>query len=183
MGILRRTASEYYWPKMRQDIKNFVRSCHPCQLAKQSRAVDPGIGDFPVPDQRFQFIHLDIVGPLPESFGYKFMLTCYDRCSRWIEAFPLRRDSSEEVADAFLQFVSRFGLPGVAVSDNGNAFVSNLFKDVLKNFGVEVRFTPAYHAATNGAIERKHQDIKNSLKAVLLQMGTDLRDQWYKALP
>ena len=36
--ILRRTASEYYWPKMRQDIKNFVRSCHPCQLAKQSRA-------------------------------------------------------------------------------------------------------------------------------------------------
>ena len=181
--ILRRTASEYYWPKMRQDIKNFVRSCHPCQLAKQSRAVDPGIGDFPVPDQRFQFIHLDIVGPLPESFGYKFMLTCYDRCSRWIEAFPLRRDSSEEVADAFLQFVSRFGLPGVAVSDNGNAFVSNLFKDVLKNFGVEVRFTPAYHAATNGAIERKHQDIKNSLKAVLLQMGTDLRDQWYKALP
>ena len=181
--ILRRTASEYYWPKMRQDIKNFVRSCHPCQLAKQSRAVDPGIGDFPVPDQRFQFIHLDIVGPLPESFGYKFMLTCYDRCSRRIEAFPLRRDSSEEVADAFLQFVSRFGLPGVAVSDNGNAFVSNLFKDVLENFGVEVRFTPAYHAATNGAIERKHQDLKNSLKAVLLQMGTDHRDQWYKSLP
>ena len=71
----------------------------------------------------------------------------------------------------------------MACSDNGNAFISNLFQDILKNFGVEVRFTPAYHAATNGAIERKHQDIKNSLKAVLVQMGNEHRDQWYKALP
>ena len=79
--IVRRTAKEYYWPKMRHDIQEFVRSCHPCQLAKQSRAVDPGIGDFPVPDQRFQFIHLDIVGPLPESYGHRFLLTIYDRCT------------------------------------------------------------------------------------------------------
>ena len=39
------------------------------------------------------------------------------------------------------------------------------------------------HAATNGAIERKHQDIKNALKASLVQMGNDHRDQWFKALP
>ena len=66
---------------------------------------------------------------------------------------------------------------------NGNAFISNLFQDILKNFGVEVKFTPAYHAATNGAIERKHQDLKNALKAVLVQMGNDHRDQWFRALP
>ena len=180
---LRRTASEYYWPKLKNDVTWFVKSCHPCQLAKQARPVDPGIGDFPVPDRRFQFIHLDIVGPLPESFGHKYLLTIYDRCSRWIEAFALRRDTAEEVSDAFLQYISRFGLPSVACSDNGNAFISNLFQDILKNFGVEVRFTPAYHAATNGAIERKHQDLKNALKAVLVQMGNDHRDQWFRALP
>ena len=126
-----------------------------------------------MPDRRFEFIHLDIVGPLPESFGHKYILTIYDRCSRWIEAFALRRDTAEEVSDAFLQYVSRFGLPSVACSDNGNAFISNLFQDILKNFGVQVKFTPAYHAATNGAIERKHQDLKNALKAVLVQMGND----------
>ena len=181
--ILRRVSSEYYWPKMKNDVYWFVKSCHPCQLAKQSRSVDPGIGDFPVPDRRFQFIHLDIVGPMPESYGHKYLLTIYDRCSRWIEAFALQRDTAEEVSNAFLQYISRFGLPSVACSDNGNAFISNLFQDVLKNFGVEVKFTPAYHAATNGAIERKHQDIKNSLKAVLVQMGNEHRDQWFKALP
>ena len=53
----------------------------------------------------------------------------------------------------------------------------------MKTFGIEVRFTPAYHAATNGAIERRHQTIKNSLKAVLVDMGDTHGSQWMRALP
>ena len=181
--MVRRVSKDYYWPGLRKDVSAFVKSCHPCQLAKQSRTVSPGIGQFDVPDKRFSFIHLDIVGPLPVSEGYKFLLTIYDRCSRWTEAYPLARDSSEEVCRAFMEWTSRFGLCQVAMSDNGNAFVANLFQDVLKSFGVEVRFSPVYHPATNGAIERKHQDIKNALKAALVEMGNVHRDQWIKALP
>ena len=180
---LRRVSSEYYWPKLRKNVHDFVKTCKPCNLAKQSTTVNPGTGDFPVPDQRFSFIHLDIVGPLPPSQGYKYMLTIYDRCSRWTEAYPLVRDSSEEVCRGFMEWVARYGLPSVALSDNGNALVANLFQDVLKNFGVEVRFSPAYHPQTNGAIERKHQDIKNSLKAALVAMGDTHRENWVKALP
>ena len=179
----RRCTREYYWPKMKQNISDFVKTCHPCQQAKQSRSVDPGVGDFPVPDKRFSAIHLDIVGPLPESNGHKYLLTILDRCTRWTEAYPIRRDSAEEVARAFMQYVSRFGLPCSAVSDNGNAFISNLFQDILKSFGITVTFSPAYHAATNGAIERKHQDIKNALKAALVAMGNEHRDKWFDALP
>ena len=112
---------------MRKDITAFARSCHPCQVAKQSATVRPGVGDFPVPDKRFSHIHLDIVGPLPPSEGYKYLLTIFDRTTRWVEAFPLMADSSHEVARAFMQWISRFGLPDRAISDNGNAFVANLF--------------------------------------------------------
>ena len=95
---IRRIAGEYYWPGLRKDVTGFVRSCHPCQLAKQAQAINPGVGSFPLVDQRFQYIHMDIVGPLPVSNGYKYLLTCLDRCSRWIEVYPLVRDSAEEVA-------------------------------------------------------------------------------------
>ena len=118
---------------MRKDIGEFVKTCHPCQLAKQATTVNPGIGHFPVPDRRFEYIHIDIVGPLPESQGHRYLLSVVDRCSRWIEAYPLVRASSEEVCQAFVQFVSRFGLCKVAVSDNGNAFIANLFKDLMEN--------------------------------------------------
>ena len=70
-----------------------------------------------------------------------------------------------------------------AVSDNGNSFVSNLYKDILKTFHIKVKFTPAYHAATNGAIERCHQTFKNGLKAALIDMGDEHRENWYTALP
>ena len=53
----------------------------------------------------------------------------------------------------------------------------------MKNFGVEVRFTPAYHAATNGAVERRHQTIKNALKAALVEMGDKHGSKWVQALP
>ena len=54
------------------------------------------------------------------------MLTIYDRCSRWTEAYPLVRDSSEEVCWGFMEWVARYGLPAVALSDNGNALVAYL---------------------------------------------------------
>ena len=53
----------------------------------------------------------------------------------------------------------------------------------MKTFKVKVRFTPAHHAATKGAIEKRHQTIKNSLKASLVDMGNEHGDKWMSALP
>ena len=53
----------------------------------------------------------------------------------------------------------------------------------MKTFNIKVNFTPAYHAATNGAIEKRHQTIKNSLKASLVDMGNVHGDKWISALP
>ena len=91
--------------------------------------------------------------------------------------------SSEECCKAFLKHVSRFGVPRVAISDNGNTFIANLYQDIMKTFGIEVKFTPAYHPAANGAIERRHQTIKNALKASLVDMGSTHGNKWMRALP
>ena len=48
---LRRVSREYYWPNMKNEVTSFCQSCHPCQVAKQATTVNPGIGDFPVPDK------------------------------------------------------------------------------------------------------------------------------------
>ena len=60
----------------------------------------------------------------------------------------------------------------------GIFFISNFCKDIMKTFNVKVRFTPTHHAATNGAIEKRHQTIKNSLKASLVDMGNEHGDKW-----
>ena len=180
---LRRASASYYWPDIRKDVEGFVKSCHPCQVAKQSGTVNPGVGAFPVPDQRFSVIHIDVVGPLPVSEGQKYLLSVFCRTSRWFECYPMPEASSKECCKALMGWIQRFGCPTAAVSDNGNTFVANLYQDIMKNFNIDVKFTPAYHAAANGAVERRHQTIKNALKAALVDMGNTHRDQWMRALP
>ena len=127
---VRRVSAEYYWPCLKKNVEAFVRTCHPCQVAKQSPTVKAGVGSFPVPDQRFSAIHLDVVGPLPPSEGHRFLLTVLCRTSRWLEAYPMKAATASECAKGFLEWTSRFGAPVVAVSDNGNTFVANLWKEV-----------------------------------------------------
>ena len=93
---LRRVARQYYWPKQSTEVHQFCKTCHACQVAKQSKTIDPGTSLFEVPDQRFSSIHLDVVGPLPESEGYRYLLSVFDRTSRWIECFKMTQATSEE---------------------------------------------------------------------------------------
>ena len=91
--------------------------------------------------------------------------------------------TASECAKAFMEWISRFGVCKRAISDNGNTFVSNLYREIMKTFNIEVQFTPAYHPATNGMVERRHQTLKNALKASLVDMGAHHGSQWRRAFP
>ena len=65
-------SSHYYWNEMKAEITRYVQTCHCCQSNKPSKITPPHHGVFEVPDKRFTHCHLDIVGPLPPSEGYKY---------------------------------------------------------------------------------------------------------------
>ena len=54
---------------------------------------------------------------------------------------------------------------------------------MMSKLGIEVKFSPPYHQATNGAIERAHLSIKNSLHAALVEVANEKRDRWMEYLP
>ena len=80
-------------------------------------------------------------------------------------------------------WIQRFGLPTVATSDNGNTFVSDLWKDIHAALGIQVSYTPPYHSSSLGGVERQHRDIKDGLKASLHAIGDSHDSTWVDRLP
>ena len=71
--------SRYVWPRINMDVHQWTRTCIPCQRSKvQTHTISP-TGTFLLPDNRFEHVHVDLVGLLPPSQGYTYLLTCVDR--------------------------------------------------------------------------------------------------------
>ncbi|CAH8572586.1 unnamed protein product [Heterobilharzia americana] len=168
----------YVWPKMNRDLRQWSRACLACQRSKVQRHILSPTERFSTPDGRFDHIHVDIVGPLPPSNGFSYILTCVDRFTRWPVAIPLQDISAETVARNIIQhWISNFGVPSVITTDRGAQFESSLFQQLTELLGIKRIRTTAYHPASNGIVERFHRQ----LKAALMAVKTD--DKWSDKLP
>jgi hypothetical protein len=105
---------------MNKDCTYFSKYCINCQKSP--------IGKFTSPDGRFEHMHIDIVGPLKLSEGFRYVLTIVNRFTRWPEAIPLGNQTAEEVAKAFhINWVCRYGVAQRITTDQGRNFESELF--------------------------------------------------------
>lgn len=156
-------AERFVWPGVRKDCREWSRKCLRCQRAKVHRHVSTPYGTFDLPRARFSFIHVDIIGPLPPSHGYRYCLTVVDRFTRWPEVTPMVDMTAETVGKALISWISRFGCPTDVVTDRGRQFESTLFQYLGRTIGFKHRRTTAYHPACNGLVERFHRQLKAAI--------------------
>jgi len=164
----RLVSSKFVWHGLGREITIWARCCIPCQRAKIHRHTKAPLSKFEPTSRRFEHVHIDLVGPLPESQGCSYLLTAADRFTRWLEAIPIRKVDTETIARAYIQnWVARFGVPLHMTSDRGPQFVSELWSCMSNLLGTDLHPTTSYHPQANGLIERNHRDLKASLKCRL----------------
>ena len=182
-ATLERTSSQYYWPSLKHDVKKYVKCCDSCMKAKAGKIL-VNTGEFRVPDRRFSHLMVDIVGPLPDSYGYKFLLTIICRSSRYLRALPLKEATASEAATAFLHgWLEIFGVPGQVSSDQGGSFTASLWQEMMKKLHINIKYSALYRPQANGLIERQHRSIKDSLKAIIQDMVDRHQGRWMDHLP
>lgn len=172
----------FFWPHLKRDVSKYIKSCHTCQLTgKPSQVIKPApLNPIPVASQPFEHLIIDCVGPLPPSkSGCAYMLTVMCQTTRYPAAYPLRSISVKSVVKALTQFISIFGIPRLIQSDQGSNFTSHLFKQVLQQLRVKHNCALAYHAQSQGALERFHQMLKSMLRSY----GMEMRKDWEEGLP
>ena len=73
----------YWWPRILEDIKQYVARCERCQATKPNRQPKRNyLHPNEVPQNPWEIVSIDLIGPLLESVGYDGILVIVDRFSK-----------------------------------------------------------------------------------------------------
>jgi hypothetical protein len=171
----------YYWPKMRQDVENYVRECNDCHRRKHSREYIAPLGNVRQPTYPFEITSIDICGPYPLSTRKnKYLLTFIDYQTKYAEAIPIADMSAETCARAYAtQIVARHGSGSILVTDQERSFTSVFFKETCRILVIEQMHSSAYNPRGNRTIERLHTTMNQGLSHYVNLSGTD----WDSLIP
>lgn len=177
-----RLRTSVFFPGMVAECRGFISSCLDCQrklrkVPDQRHTLRSALSGYP-----FQRLHVDFVGPLNEGkrTGAKWLLTCKDPFSKWLEAIPVVDATAENTVRVLeREIFSRFGPPEAIHTDCAKTFESRLFKSVGEMLGIQVTNTTGYNPKGNGQVERAHLDLGRILRALM----SDEPDSWEDVLP
>ena len=167
---------QFYWPKMKTQISQYIKTCHTCQMIGKPNQKIPIAPLLPIPafGEPFSRIIIDCVGPLPKSkSGNQYLLTIMCASTRFPEAIPLRNIKSPQISKALIKFFTVFGLPKSLQSDQGSNFLSKNFQQILQQLDIKHQVSSAYHPESQGALERFHQTFKTMMKTYCFENQKD----------
>ena len=175
-AVEKQTTLRYYWPDMKKQIRNHIRSCHTCQLRSTKKMHIPVTISHP--PALFSKVYLDVMS-MPQARGKKWLIGCRDDLSGITECKAIARDKAKVIARFFLKrIILRYGIVQEVVTDNGPSFGKE-FSSLMKQYGIHhIKISP-YNSQANGVVERGHYNIREAI--VKLCAGN--LDQWPLVVP
>lgn len=149
-----------YFPKWRRAIKIYIAACRRCQEYARTK---PGRQGFLHPTSPAiggpgEFLSIDLVGKLPMSNSYTYILTAQDCFSRYLYLIPLRDKTAVHVTEALMRIFLSHGFYSVVKSDLGSEFVNSVQSELDKVIQA-VRITTTAYSPRNNPVERCHREI------------------------
>ena len=182
-GTYSRIQKAFYWPKMHQDIRRFIRNCHPCQRSKPARNTPGQLLPLPVPLERWHDITMDFITDLPPATrstlcpGATSILVVVCRLSKEEHIIPCSKMTAEYLAAVFVRDVIRLhGIPRSIVTDRGPQFTSVIWKEICRLLGMKQSLTSAFHPQSDGQSERSNQEIEHHLRRLVGYTQEDWAD-------
>ena len=178
---INKISTHYFWPKMVEEIKDWVKSCSSCQTKKGS------ITGNRVPlvsikvEGAFHRIAIDCLGPLPlTESGNKHIVVFAEYLTKWVEAFAVPDITAKTIADLLVRHIfCRHGAPKVILTDQGTNFLSEIVAEVCKLLETTKTQTTPYNPKCDGLVEKFNHTLATMLSMYVNTKQTD----WDMYLP
>ena len=144
----------FFWKNMFQHVKEYVVSCEDCQRRKVGKHKSNGLYmPIPVATRVFETFSIDLLGPVPESDGYKYCFCMVDQLSHMLLIEPLKETSGDTILEIMKNRVFlKFGFPLKIIADRGLNVSGQFAYDYYQRFGIDLIRTTSFHPQTNGMV-------------------------------
>ena len=177
---------KYHWSGMKQMVKEYVRTCKPCQLMKPSHQARAGLYQpLEVPEEAWSHIAMDTIGPIhPRSTsGNAYILTVIDLLSKHAFAAAIPDITTDTVMTTLRdQYLLRYPLPQQLLTDRGTSLMARAAKEFYALYGVKHVATSGYNPETNGSVEHLNGVITTGLAIQNYQEGDVTNADWDRFL-
>ena len=153
-SCLRRMRECVMWPGMTTDMKKHVQPCDVCLKHSTGQGREPII-QHESGHRPWQKVGVDIC-----EFAGRQLLVCIDYYSSYIEVGRLSSITSGAVIKLLAEWFARHGLPCTLVSDNGRQFVSEEFRDFMRDCDCEHVTSSPHYQQSNGKAENAVKIVK-----------------------
>jgi transposase InsO family protein len=166
--MLWQAQTRFFFPKMQQRIDNFVKQCTTCQRAWRDKRPAP-FGH--IESQGFMHtVGIDFAGPFKatDRSDAHYLGIVVDHHSKFVWVVPTSSCTAADAILTLVEFIETVGtFPKRVVSDRGSFAVSDVWKQVLANFGMQCSLITSYNPQANGHAEAQVKNIKRILKKVI----------------
>jgi anti-sigma28 factor (negative regulator of flagellin synthesis) len=153
-----RRAKGIWWPKIEQEVKEFVKGCAMCQSQADRQRKEP-MQSFEIPRAPGLVIASDHF-----FLGGKAYVLFTDIFSMWTEFYRVQTTSGGNLIRALRQYIARNGIPRVITADQGTAYTGSEFKEFCDDFGIHGCVGSAKYSQGNAHAEAAVKRVKKWLK-------------------
>ena len=146
---------------MKREVAEYVSKCLVCQQVKAERQKPYGLlQPLHIPEWKWEHITMDFIFKLlPTTQRHDGIWVVVDRLTKSAHFLPIREKfSTQKLAELFMShIVSLHGVPVSIIYDRDPRFTSRFWKRLMKELGVKLNLSTAFHPQNDGQSERTIQ--------------------------
>ena len=159
----------FFWPQMGRDIKEYVKCCQRCILAKTPEPAARAPLESIRTSAPMELVCIDFWSAEDSKQRSVDVLVITDHFTKLAHAFPCINQTAKQIAKKLWDNVfCIYGFPERIHSDQGANFESKLIAELLSLTGITKTHTTAYHPMGNGQTERFNRTLGSMLRALPL---------------
>ena len=167
-------ADRFFIPDLMHYLHSYIRGCHICHFSKKDK----------IPTRHFQKrinlnyrplsrLSIDLKGMPRSHGGHKFILCVIDEVTNYLITMPIHQARSEEIGDALIDNISKYGVPEYMIMDQDSAFMSTIMRYLFKRLNIKIKtVAPFNHQSLQAEYKIK------SLSSILTKHLTEQGQMW-----